>query len=185
MHLFVKTLTEGVLTLEVNPSETIYDIKERIQQEEGIDADFQRLVHGGHNLEDEQTLTAAGIEESATLFLSLDLLGGKKKKKKAFTTKKKNKHKHVNVKLAVLKFYTIDGNGTVSRTRKTCPSCGVGVFMAKHFDRLYCGKCALTFKLDPSQIEKPGTKKKEEKGAEEAEEKGGKKDAKKKAGKKK
>jgi len=110
--------------------------------------------------------------------------GGKNKKKKAFTTKKKGHHKHVNVKLAVLKFYTVDGSGNVSRTRKSCPNCGVGIFMAKHFDRLYCGKCALTFKLDPSQIEKPGTKKKEEKGAEE-EEKGGKKDAKKKAAKKK
>ena len=179
MNIFVKTLTEGLLSLQVDPTETIYDIKERIQAEEGIDADFQRLVYAGHNLEDEESLTALGIEESATLFLSLDLLGGKKKKKKAFTTKKKNKHKHTNVKLAVLKFYTIDGNGNVSRTRKSCPSCGVGVFMAKHFDRLYCGKCAVTFKLDPSQIEKPSQKKKEEKGAAEEEDKAKKADKKK------
>ena len=179
MNLFIKTLTEKTLSLQVNPSETIYDIKERIEVEEGIDADFQRLVYAGHNLEDEQTLVALGVEENATMFLNLDLLGGKKKKKKAFTTKKKGHHKHVNVKLAVLKFYTVDGNGNVSRTRKSCPNCGVGVFMAKHFDRLHCGKCALTFQLDPSQIEKPKEKKVAEKAVEE-EDKGGKKDAKKK-----
>jgi len=184
MNIFVKTLTEGTLSLQVDSSETIYDLKERIEVEEGIDADFQRLVYAGHNLEDEQTISALGLEENATVFLNLDLLGGKKKKKKAFTTKKKGHHKHVNVKLAVLKFYTIDGNGNVSRTRKSCPTCGVGVFMAKHWDRLYCGKCALTFKLDPSQIEKPGTKKKEEKAVVEEEDKGGKKDAKKKGKKK-
>jgi small subunit ribosomal protein S27Ae len=179
MNIFVKTLTEGTLSLQVDSSETVYDLKERIEAQEGVDADFQRLVYAGHNLEDEQTLVAAGLEENATVFLTLDLVGGKKKKKKAFTTKKKGHHKHVNVKLAVLKFYTVDGSGNVSRTRKSCPNCGVGVFMAKHFDRLYCGKCSLTFKLDPSQIEKPSTKKKEEKGAAEEDDKG-KKDAKKK-----
>ena len=178
MNLFIKTLTEETLSLQVNSSETVFEVKERIQAEEGIDADFQRLVYAGHNLEDEQTLAELGIEENATMFLNMDLLGGKKKKKKAFTTKKKGHHKHVNVKLAVLKFYTVDGNGSVSRTRKSCPNCGVGVFMAKHWDRLYCGKCSLTFKLDPSQIEKPGTKKKEEKAVEEEDK--GKKDAKKK-----
>jgi len=178
MNIFVKTLTEGLLSFQVEPTETVADLKARIESEEGIDADFQRLVYGGHNLEDDESLTAQGIEESATLFLNLDLLGGKKKKKKAFTTKKKNKHKHVNVKLAVLKLYTIDGSGNVSRTRKSCPSCGVGVFMARHFDRLYCGKCSLTFKLDPSEIQKPAAKKVVEKGA--ADEDAGKKDAKKK-----
>jgi len=178
MNIFVKTLSEGLLSFQVEATETVADIKARIESEEGIDADFQRLVYGGHNLEDEETLTAQGIEEAATLFLNLDLLGGKKKKKKAFTTKKKNKHKHVNVKLAVLKLYTIDGSGAVSRTRKSCPSCGVGVFMARHFDRLYCGKCSLTFKLDPSEIQKPQAKVKESKAADED---AGKKDAKKKA----
>lgn len=124
------------------------------------------------------------IEENATLHLALDLDGGKKKrKKKVYTTKKKTKHKHQNVKLAVLKFYTIDGNGAVSRVKKSCPSCGVGIFMARHYDRFYCGKCTLTMKLDPSEwTAKPTGKKKEEDKPKE-DKKDSKKDAKK--GKKK
>jgi len=31
-------------------------------------------------------------------------------------------------------------DGTVSR-KKTCPKCGVGVFLGQHKDRLHCGKC--------------------------------------------
>jgi len=86
--------------------------------------------------------------------MTLELLGGKKGKKKNYTTKKKNKHKHKNVKLAVLKFYNVDAGGHVTTARKVCPACSVGIFMAKHFDRLYCGKCGTTFKLEASQIEK-------------------------------
>jgi small subunit ribosomal protein S27Ae len=35
----------------------------------------------------------------------------------------------------------------VTKLRKECPSeeCGAGVFMAKHFDRYYCGKCHMAF----------------------------------------
>jgi len=89
-------------------------------------------------------------------------LGGKKGKKKAYTTKKKNHHRHKNVKLAVLKFYNVDKDGKVTAARRQCPTCGVGIFMAKHFDRLYCGKCGNTFKLDESQREKKKEKKKVE-----------------------
>ena len=48
------------------------------------------------------------------------------------------------VKLATLKFYKVDGNGNVERLRKICPQCP-GAFMAKHFDRNYCGLCGLTY----------------------------------------
>eukprot|EP01098_Paradermamoeba_levis_P003197 TRINITY_DN1487_c0_g1_i1.p1 TRINITY_DN1487_c0_g1~~TRINITY_DN1487_c0_g1_i1.p1 ORF type:complete len:221 (-),score=55.48 TRINITY_DN1487_c0_g1_i1:141-803(-) len=122
MNLFVKTLSEGTLSFQVESTETVYDLKERIEAEEGIDADFQRLVYAGHNLEDEQTLAALGLEENATVFLSMDLCGGKKKKKKAFTTKKKGHHKHLNVKLAVLKFYTIDGSGLSPEPENLAPT---------------------------------------------------------------
>lgn len=33
----------------------------------------------------------------------------------------------------------------MQRLRKQCPNCGPGTFMATHFDRVYCGKCASTF----------------------------------------
>lgn len=39
----------------------------------------------------------------------------------------------------------VDDSGKVQRLRKQCPNCGPGTFMATHFDRVYCGKCANTF----------------------------------------
>ena len=53
----------------------------------------------------------------------------------------------VQDKLAVLKFYKVDGDGKITRLRRECPSeqCGAGVFMAAHFDRQYCGQCGLTY----------------------------------------
>merc|ERR1712137_1022084 len=77
-----------------------------------------------------------------TLHLVLRLRGGKKKrKKKKYTTPKKIKHKRKKVKLSVLNYYKVDDNGKVETLRKWCtdPQCGVGVFMANHQDRLYCG----------------------------------------------
>ncbi|KAL8429049.1 hypothetical protein Efla_005867 [Eimeria flavescens] len=67
--------------------------------------------------------------EDCTLFQSLELLGaGKKRKKKTYTKPKKQKHKNKKVKLAVLKFYKVDGNSKITRLRKECPAktCGSG-----------------------------------------------------------
>jgi len=43
----------------------------------------------------------------------------------------------------VSRFYEIKGDRVV-RTRKFCPRCGEGVFMAEHKDRRTCGKCGYT-----------------------------------------
>merc|ERR1711976_460831 len=86
------------------------------------------------------------LSENAVVDVNADLLGaGKKRKKKQYTKPKKIKGKHKKVKLAVLKFYKVDGSDKVQRLRKECPSCGAGVFMAMHFNRYYCGKCTLTY----------------------------------------
>lgn len=57
------------------------------------------------------------------------IYSAKKRKKKNYTTPKKIKHKKKKVKLAVLKFYKVDGNGKISRLRRECTSetCGAGV----------------------------------------------------------
>lgn len=39
----------------------------------------------------------------------------------------------------------VDDSGKVQRLRKVCPQCGPGIFMATHFNRVYCGKCHLTY----------------------------------------
>jgi small subunit ribosomal protein S27Ae len=79
--------------------------------------------------------------------------GGKKRKKKNYTTPKKVAHKRKKVKLAILKFYKVDGDDKITRLRRECPAeqCGAGVFMANHKDRQYCGKCGLTYVFNTDQ----------------------------------
>ena len=130
---------------------TVADVKAAIESRQGIPSAEQRLSFGGRQLEDNSLLSSYGVGDDSQLFASLRLLGGgKKRKKKTYTKPKKQKHKHKKVQLRVLKYYKVDDSGKVQRLRKVCPSetCGPGTFMATHFNRVYCGKCHLTYVYD-------------------------------------
>ena len=79
MQIFVKTLTGKHITLEVEPTDRVEDVKQKVQDKEGIPTEMQTLKFAGKILEDGNTLQDYSIQKDSTIHLGLKRLDGSDK----------------------------------------------------------------------------------------------------------
>ncbi|RYP42754.1 hypothetical protein DL768_010246 [Monosporascus sp. mg162] len=77
MQIKVRTLTGKEIELDIEPTDTVSEIKEKVEEKEGIPPVQQRLIYGGKQMVDDKTAENYNLEGGATLHLVLALRGGR------------------------------------------------------------------------------------------------------------
>ncbi|KAJ1478982.1 ubiquitin-related domain-containing protein [Baffinella frigidus] len=77
MQIKVKTLTGKEIEFDIEPTDTVKRIKERVEEKEGIPPPQQRLIFGGKQMHDDKSASDYNLEGGSTLHLVLALRGGR------------------------------------------------------------------------------------------------------------
>lgn len=76
MRIKVKALTGKEIDIDIEPTDKIARIKERVEEKEGIPPAQQRLIFGGKQMSDDKSVSEYSIEGGSVLHLVLALRGG-------------------------------------------------------------------------------------------------------------
>jgi hypothetical protein len=76
MNINIKSLTGKIIKVQVEPTCTITQLKEKVQEMEGIKPDLQRLMFNGEFLKNEAKISETLVEPGSTLYMVLALRGG-------------------------------------------------------------------------------------------------------------
>jgi len=76
MQIFVKNLIGNTIVIDVKSTDTIYDIKIKINEKDEILPEYQRLTFKGKELYDARTLEDHNIQNEDTIHIYLRLIGG-------------------------------------------------------------------------------------------------------------
>jgi ubiquitin C len=71
IQIVIKTLEDKIIELTVETSDLVEDLRNKIENKEGIPPNQQRLIFGGNQLEDGKKLAEYNVENGSTIFLVL------------------------------------------------------------------------------------------------------------------
>jgi len=76
MQVMVHTINNKTITIDVEPSDEVRNIKYKIEEKSGIPKDFQKLMFSGKEMKNEETINYYDIKHGDTIRMVWGLLGG-------------------------------------------------------------------------------------------------------------